>query len=71
MTQMDCLLHDDKALAGQDPLTLARPRAGVVAVRNDHAKPSHTLAVSDCIVSEGDAGTRTCVFEVTLTPVAP
>jgi hypothetical protein len=44
---------------------------GLVAVRNDQALPSHSLAVSDCVVTEGDAGTRTCVFEVTLAAVAP
>jgi hypothetical protein len=44
---------------------------GLVAVRNDQSPPAPTLAVSDCVVTEGDAGTRTCVFEVTLTPAVP
>ncbi len=44
---------------------------GLVAVRNDQAAPSYALTASDCVVTEGDAGTQTCVFEVTLTPVVP
>ena len=44
---------------------------GLVAVRSDQIIPSYTLSASDCVVTEGDAGTHTCVFEVTLTPVVP
>jgi hypothetical protein len=41
---------------------------GLVAVRNDQGTPLDTLTVSDCVVTEGDDSTRTCVFEVTLSP---